>query len=475
MMSSPKPTDAPEPPRRPRDVLWIAGEIRGLLRSTEGAVAIQVAIMAAVLLGMAALAIDVGLAYSNLRRMQTAADAAAFSAAIAKSAGVPADFATEAAAVAGQNGFVDGAGGAAVAINSPPVSPPASAADAANAGAVQVIIQQPQPLPLASLLYSGGFRLKAQAVAGPAKTSACNPADRNSPCACVLSLDANAGPAVAVWNGATVRLNACGLQVCSAAGQALALTDGAQLDLANALGTLLTDQSQAVSIVGDASVGGGATNNGHAFCFSCVAIPACAAATDPYVAVADPVASGGCSLGSGVNYPPQSSDPAYVLSPGVWCDGVTFGQGQRYQLNPGVYYVAGGRFAVQSGATVSGTGVTIVLTGGGVDSATLDIAGTVSLTAPTGGATAGIVFFGDRNAPSSGAQIFEAGATVDVVGAIYFPTQQVIVGGVSSSSPCTQLIAGTVQFSGDAVFSRNCAGVGITPIGAMAGPVMLLE
>ena len=48
--------------------------------------------------------------------MQSAADGAAFSAAVAKSTGQPAAFSTEAYAVAGQVGFVNGANG--VLINS---------------------------------------------------------------------------------------------------------------------------------------------------------------------------------------------------------------------------------------------------------------------------------------------------------------------------------------------------------------------
>ena len=107
-----------------------------------------------VMLGMAGLAIDIGFALYKQRQMQSAADAAAFSAAIAKSAGYPAAFSTEAYAVAGQVGFVNGSNLVTVTVNNPPVSPPASAADAANASAVQVIIQQPQTLPLVGACVS---------------------------------------------------------------------------------------------------------------------------------------------------------------------------------------------------------------------------------------------------------------------------------------------------------------------------------
>ena len=52
---------------------------------------------------------------------------------------------------------------------------------------------------------------------------------------------------------------------------------------------------------------------------------------------------------------------------------------------------------------MNGTGVTIVLTGSSGNYATVTIGNgaSVTLSAPTSGATAGIVFFGDRNAPWS--------------------------------------------------------------------------
>ena len=455
-----------------------AARSRRIARSRDGAVAVHVALTLSVLLGMAGLAIDVGFAFYKLRQMQAAADAAAFSAAIARSTGAPADFTTEAYAVAGQNGFVNGANGVTVAVNSPPTSPPATAADAANVSAVQVIIQQPQSLSLASLVSSGGFNLNAQAVAAPSTAAACDPSSPDSVCACVLQLNATASPGVAIGAGATVGLNGCGMQVCSGAGPALTLSGGAELNLMDASGTMLTDQSQTVSIVGGTSFSDGATNNGYGFCFSCVTIPACAASADPYAQIPNPTAPGGCSLGTGVSYALRPGNPAYTLSPGVWCAGVTFGESQTYQLNPGVYYVDGGTFAVQEGATLNGTGVTIVLTGEGGDYATIDIAAgaTVNLSAPTSGTTSGIVFFGDESAPSTNVNTFENGASVDVTGAIYFPTQEVIMSnGSSNASSCTQLIAATIQFTGDATFSRNCSGTGTAPIGATTGPVVLTE
>jgi len=68
-----------------------AASARNFLHAEDGAVAIQLALSMVVLIGMGALAIDVGYALSKQRQMQSAADAAAFSAAVAKSTGHPAE------------------------------------------------------------------------------------------------------------------------------------------------------------------------------------------------------------------------------------------------------------------------------------------------------------------------------------------------------------------------------------------------
>jgi Flp pilus assembly protein TadG len=123
------------------------------LQAKEGVVAIQMAIMMPLLIGMGALAIDVGFVLEKQRQMQSAADAAAYSAAIAKTTGYPAAFSTEAYAVAGKVGFVNSANGVTVTVNNPTVSP-LNAANAANASAIQVIVQQPQTLPLVGAVCS---------------------------------------------------------------------------------------------------------------------------------------------------------------------------------------------------------------------------------------------------------------------------------------------------------------------------------
>ena len=465
---------------------------RNVLQAKEGAVAIQMALTMVVLIGMGALTIDVGYALYVQRHMQAAADASAFSAAIAKSTGHPATLSTEALAVAGASGFVNGSNGVVVTFNPQPVSPPATAADAANASAVQVIITQSLSLPLISAVCpllpgggcSGAFTVAAQAVATAATAStsaACDPiTNPSAQCTCALQLSPAATPsagAITIGNGANIQLTQCGIQACSTATPALTVNGGAQVSLVNQQGTPYVYSNGATNLQTVAVAGGATINNGGGIngvqntCSGLCQTKACAPNADPYAAqIASLVLPpGGCSLGTGQNYAWAAGNPAYTFNPGVWCGGVTFGQGLTYKLNPGVYYVNGGTFGLGGGATLTGTGVTIVLTGSGANFANVNVGGggTLNLTAPTSGTTSGIAFLGDPNAPLSNANTFQGGSQNNVTGAEYFPSQTVVFnnGTTTNSSGCTQIVGGALQFQGGMTFKGDCAGTGTSNLG----------
>jgi hypothetical protein len=120
-----------------------------------------------------------------------------------------------------------------------------------------------------------------------------------------------------------------------------------------------------------------------------------------------------------------------------------------------------------------GNGVTIVFTSStGSHYGTAKITGgaTVSLTAPTTGPTAGIVFFQDRNAPPGLPFKLGGGSAQNFGGALYLPKANVTFAGGSGTavSGCTQLIADTISFSGASNFALNCDGSGIKPLGSAA-------
>jgi Flp pilus assembly protein TadG len=465
----------------------MAARARSIYRSEDGAVAIQMALIMVVLIGMGALAIDIGYALSVHRKMQVAADTAAFSAAIAKKVGYPA-ITTEAYGVAAQNGFVNGSNSVTVSVYNPPHSPPATAADAANASAVQVIVQQPQTLPLVGAVCallpgqpcSGTFTVAAQAVAITGTPGGGG--------GCASQLLPGVNPGVTISNGAAVTLKGCGMSVCSTGNTALSLSGGAGVKVYDQNGTTLAtglSGEPTVSVAGKASITNGATINNVPNV--CAATSACkqnqggCPGADPYAAVTMPTMPGGCSNGTAKNYT-HSNSGLQTLNPGVWCNGVSFTNDAQIKLNPGVYFVNGGTFSVGGAVQMTGTGVTIVLTGSssnGYAIATIGNGSTVTLSAPTSGATSGIAFFGDRNAPNvaqNNSTNFGGGANMDITGAFYFPSQTTVFqDGISNPTGCTQLIAGAIVFQGGSQFSNNCAGTGTNPIGAAGTSTAFVE
>ena len=396
-----------------------------------GAIAVQVAILLVVIIAFVSLGTEIVLMLYISRQMQSAADAAVTAAAKAQAAGYPADYTQEALSVAGASGFINGQNGVVVVVRNPPAS-----GNYTNAsGAIEVVISQPQDLMLARVLYSGQLTVRARAVASGGGT-------------CVLGLDPSAANAIYASNGATVTLNECGLAGNSSSSTALTVSGAA------------TVTTSMVSLVGGASV-----TNGGVLSVSESTITYGASTADPYGARSIPT-PGGC-LGGGT-----ISNQTISLPAGTYCSGISISHASNVTLN-GIYILNNGDFTVAGGSTVIGT-ATIVLTGSGSNIGTVTISNgsTLSLTAPSSGATAGMVFFQSPNAPPGNTASFIGGSSVTINGAIYFPNQTVnFSNGSSTSATCTQLIARVINFTGGTTFNLHCAGTGVLPIGSQSALV----
>ncbi len=412
---------------------WAKGFAGRAVFSRRGSVAIVIGITLPVMLGMIGLGTEVTFLIYQRRQMQTAADAAALGAATALTKGYPA-YATEANATAAALGFVNGASNVTVTVN----KPPRSGSYTTSASAIEVLISQPQTMTIASYFTSASFTVSARAVA----------LQGTSGTFCVLSTDTSAATAVSISNGANVLMNSCSLGVNATGSAALSVTGAASL------------KALSVSVSGQVSI----TNGGAITAPGGISLNQ-PAVTDPYASVAMPVSAGCLYSGLQIGWAATTQ----VLSPGTYCNGLSIGNGAIVSFSPGIYYIKSGSLSIGGGTTVTGTGVTIVLTNNTSSYATVTISNgaVVSFTAPTSGATAGIVFFGDRNAPGSNTNSFIGGTSNSYTGALYFPSQTVsFSNGATTSSPCTQLIAWHIQLSGGTSFNSTCAGTGVSAIGA---------
>src|SRR6185437_14255676 len=345
----------------------------------SGTIAVMTALSLTALVGFAGLGIETTQWYTEKRAIQAAADDAALSAAVAYSQGNTSGYDTEGKSVAGTDGFVDGTNSISVTVNKPPASGPF----ASNASAIQVIINAPAQ-PVLSKMFIGDFTISASSVAIPASSSTNG---------CVLALNGAAAGAGTLSGTTTITLKNCSFDVNSKSGSALVMNGNSSLTASD------------VYIVGGDSIGNNATltvtgsvkmNQG--------------AITDPYATRVIPTPATPCiDLGN--------IQGNVTLNPGTYC-GMDITAGANVILNPGVYILdgnskTGGNFTIAGGATITGTGVSIVLTSSAnslskiattVGNIVINGGSTVTLTAPdasTNFASMGMVFWQDGRAADS--------------------------------------------------------------------------
>jgi hypothetical protein len=432
------------PPDRKRIIGSRAGEASLLGKIADdrsGATAVVVALCMVPLMGFAGLAVDAGLWYGDRRAAQGAADSASYSGAIALAAGESSsDAVADAKLITSNYGLTDGTGGVSVTVNAPPASGP----NVSTSGAVEVLVSKVEILPFSSFfIHAVTVSTRAVAVAGSRISKYC-----------VLTLDpsANTGAtsaAMSLINGADLDLSTCGIRVNATGSDALYLSGGAKLD------------AKTVSVQGTIQVSNGSQLN--------ASLPPNHDPTivqDPYAGVTIPT-PGACA--STNNY----SSGTYTISPGTYCNGLTFAGSANITMSPGVYIIDRGVFSASGGANINATtGVTIVLTSStGSNYATSSIAGGTkfSITAPTTGATAGLAIIQDSRASPSSTDDFSGGAQMTITGALDYPSELVnFSNGSANSSFCTQLVAYRVSFTGGSKFGNNCAGTGVVGIGTKA-------
>jgi Flp pilus assembly protein TadG len=440
MVAGPKP--------RPRRVIWFFYDgLRSAIEDRGGAAAVTLALAMTIIAGLAGLGTEAANWYFTQRAMQGAADAAAHTAAAAKSNGAGSSaFTTQAKSIAANFNFSSGSG-ATVTVN----NPPASGNHTSNSDAIEVIISEPMPRLLSSLFISTGPTIAARSVA------LANPTQTGP--ACVLTLDTNSETSMSLSGNPALTFNSCSLWVNSAGTGALTLGGSSSIS------------ANAAYIVGTVSGSGLTTTNGiytH---------------VDPHV---DPYASAAVPSYTGCNqnnykitgHTTDTISPS-AGTPYVFCNGLQVMGGSTINLCPGTYIIDQGTLDLKGGATFNAPpssgcsstgGVTIVLTNHTTSGNPADIDfganSTVNITAPTTGSLAGLAIFQDRRACGSCSATLIGGSSQNITGAIYFPDNSVQYGGgaTTGGAVCTQLIAYQITFKGNSKFNSSCSSAGTKPI-----------
>ena len=395
--------------------------LRWLSADERGGVAVYAAIALPLLLGSVGLGVDVGLAYTSRQAAQHQADAAAMAAALELARGKTADEAEAAATTdAEENGFVD-ARGDTIEVESPPTS----GAFAGDAEAAEVQITRPVTLTFVGFVGAErAITVTARAVAKPVRSAAC-----------VWSLEEiNTG--VGLTGTADVELN-CGVYARSTSGAAIEQKGSSCLT--------------ATSVV----TAGGAIGA----CIHPTPRTNAAQLDDPLGGLPEPVASTTCDHNN------QKVNKDTTLSPGVYCGGIQITGNAKVHFNPGLYTIRGGEFSAGGSSELTGAGVTFFLTNQGTDFAAVKLTSTLlDFSPPTTGAYKGLLFFQDRDTPTTVHNILAGNGVVNFSGLVYMPTAQLdFRGGSSSASLNMFLVTRKLSFVGNSYISSG--GASLQPSG----------
>lgn len=391
-----------------------------ILRNREGAVAVTTALLLVILVGFAALGLEITSLYLQRHRMQAAADVAVVGAGVASR--TTSQAVGEAIALAGQAGYVNGSNGVKVTFNKPPAS------GTFATGAAEVIIEKSFKPRLLSLFLTQPIAIKVRAVSIPG---------RRSP-GCIFALDTSGSGAITIRNNSSIFSAKCELVSNSTSQTALILENSAKI-------------YGSVFLLGNYQLGQNSALLGLP-----VVVNGTPAVDDPYATVLLPTAPG-CTTQS------ATMKGTVTLDPGRFCSGMTIDNRASVTLKPGVYFVDG-PLSLGNNSTVTGTGgVTLLLNS--APNVTVAAGVTLSLTAPTTGATAGMAIASQRNV--TGVFAINNAAKLKVEGAIYLPGMTATISGnaTTSGNKCTQLIAHRLDLGSDVELQADCGGTAVRPIG----------
>jgi hypothetical protein len=211
--------------------------------------------------------------------------------------------------------------------------------------------------------------------------------------------------------------------------------------------------SGAVNFTGNASVVGGYSTSGAITWNPGPPQTGASAQTDPLAYVPAP-AVGSCNH---TNYSLSGAYSSVHISPGVYCNGISLAGSGSVIFDAGTFILLGGGLSVSGATNITGTGVTFYNTqGSGYTYGPISISGAnnSTLTAPTTGSLAGILFFQDRTIASPAASSVTGATNANFVGALYFPTSALTYSGASNGQ-YTILVSKTLTINGAANVGAN--------------------
>ena len=316
-----------------------------------------------------------------------------------------------------------------------PNSPPPSGSYASDPMAVRVSLSVQKALSFSSFFLSAAPTITASATATIVPSGVY----------CVVSLINTASTGITATGNSVVNLG-CGM-----------ITNSTSMTAAIATGSTNVTASPIAAVGGIA-----ASNNWGA---GTVLQPFTLAQADPFASVPPPTFPNGNCPNVNVN-----SNQTETLDPGCYGNMTLNGD---VTLNPGTYILDGGSLSVGAQAHVSCNGCTFVLSSRTADTNPSSIGNVhinggaeLDLVAPdenSGSVYEGIIMYQDRRAVSGNnanqQNFLNGNSESSFVGAFYFPNQTTTFNGTAGmTTTCMQLVAYTVNFSGNMNIDNSCPG-----------------
>ncbi|CTQ54507.1 putative membrane protein [Roseibium album] len=399
--------------------------LRKITSDQRGTIATFTALLMPIVIGGLGLGAEASFWYFTQRKLQNSADVAAFAGAAQLRTNRSQQLIENAALAAAVKTGYNTSNGTITA-----EWPAANGTYAGDINTVEITVSESLPRLLTSLFSEGNIALSGRAVAE---------LKQGFP-TCILALDPDASGAVTFTGSSDATLESCNVHANSLAEDSVVVTGSGKVS------------TPCVSAAGGVSATSGLTMDECA-----TPIEYADPVVDPFADVPEPYTGDPCEPENTFAGKPSST---YTISEGRYCGGLTIKR--TVTMNPGVYVVDGGSFAIESTGLVEGTDVTIYLTNG----ATVSVAGTadINLTAPNSGDYKNILIFVDRNNPND-THIFNGSSDSTLNGAVYAANGHVEYAGTSTvGGGCTQIVAKTVEITGDAGIGSDCTLMGFNEI-----------
>jgi hypothetical protein len=395
--------------------------------------------MATFLCGFVALGIDTQSLFKAKRMAQAAADAAAMAAAEEASNGTASEQAA-ANAMAKLNGF-----DTTLATN--PATVTLSVPSGGDYSGSSSYIQATVSKPISTFFMSVVNKKLTMTVAARAVAAA----GQSSPtCVC---LEGTTGTDLNLSNNAKLSASGCGTTVDSNSSNAVTIVGSATLS-GLSIGSVSTNWDNSSNV-----------NNGGSIASGTKVVEGISTQCAPPLPTIPTYTASQCSADPLTNF--GNGGSSYNLGPGalytntqagsvVCYNSLTIGaNGDKVNLNAGIYVINGGEIHFESGANnasnTGGNGVFFYLVGNA--SLVIDNGANVNLTAPTSGTYAGTLIFQDS--ADTQAMSIQGGSNTSFNGAVYAPSSNVTLGNGSGTAIDADLVAKTLTMNGGGTLSSS--------------------